>query len=297
MPRSKVAVTDELLDAYVNRPLAAYVVKAVVRTSITPNQLTLASAMWGTIAGACFAITHPFAPLAGAVALFLCMIFDCSDGQLARARGGGSVVGRIFDGYADYWVAICLHYGILLQLGHVGASVLGHPLGLAGRVLFVGLAGLSMGVNAGRFDFFKQRYLAHTGAAREPETPQLFLEEARRSTSLLEKAALRFFALYVRVIQKGDGFKQGVAAARHTASDPARIARYAAENGPLVRLWSLSGPTMHFAAMCATACLLPYAPQAFVFYCWFAILAVNAYTAILWVLQRRVLHREHASAS
>jgi hypothetical protein len=296
MARAKVAVTDELLDAYVNRPLAAYVVKAVERTPVTPNQLTLASAAFGTVGGVFFSMEHPFAPLAGAVALFLCMVFDCSDGQLARARGGGSVVGRIFDGYADYWVAICLHVGILIGLGHTGVTLLGRQLDGFERFLFVLAAGVSMGVNSGRFDFFKQRYLAHTGASKEPESPGLFLDEAKRSSSLIEKAALHLFAAYVRVQQSGDGFQAGVAAARHTASDPQRVARYASENGALVRLWSLSGPTMHNAAMCATACLVPFAPQAFVWYCLFALVVVNAYTFILWIAQKRVLSREQVAA-
>jgi hypothetical protein len=153
-----------------------------------------------------------------------------------------------------------------------------------------------MGVNSGRFDYYKQRYLAHTGAAREPETPQLFLDEAARSSSIIEKAALKLFATYVRVQQSGEGFQQSVAAARHTASDPSRVARFEAENGGLVRLWSLSGPTMHNGAMCATAFLVRFAPDAFVGYCLFALFFVNAYTAILWLFQRRVLHREHVAA-
>lgn len=297
MSKSKVAVTDELLDAYVNRPLAQYVVRAVHRTSVTPNQLTLMSALFGTAAGVCFALPDRFALLAGALCLFLCMVFDCSDGQLARARGGGSVVGRIYDGYADYWVAICLHYGILTGLAHVHIEVQGHVFGGFDRFLLVLVAGISMAVNAGRFDFYKQRYLAHTGAAREPESPEMFRKEADKSGSLLEKAALRFFAYYVATIQKGEGFQASVEAARFTASDPERARRYAQENGPLVRLWSLSGPTMHNAAMCATACLAPFAPQAFAGYCVFAIVVVNAYTFILWILQRRVLRREQVAAA
>lgn len=296
MARAKVAVTDELLDAYVNRPLAAYVVKAVERTAVTPNQLTLASATFGTLGAAFFAVDHPFAPLAGAVSLFLCMVFDCSDGQLARARGGGSVVGRIFDGYADYWVSICLHVGILVGLGNTSVTLLGRTLGGTERFLLVLAAGLSMAVNSGRFDHFKQRYLAHTGSSKEPESPAMFLDEAKRSRSLIEKAALHLFAAYVRVQQSGEGFQASVTAARHTASDPNRISRYQSENGVLVRLWSLSGPTMHNAAMCATACLVPFAPQAFVWYCLFALVIVNVYTLVLYIAQKRVLNREHAVA-
>ncbi len=292
MSKAKVAVTDELLDAYVNRPLAQYVVRAVHRTPVTPNQLTLTSALFGTAAGVCFAMSDRFALLAGALCLFLCMVFDCSDGQLARARGGGSVVGRIYDGYADYWVEICLHVGILVGLGNVRLEVQGHVLDSFERFLLVLAAGVSMAVNSGRFDFYKQRYLAHTGAAREPESPEMFRKEADRSSSIVAKLALRLFAHYVGTIQKGDGFQASVDAARFTASDPDRVERYSQEHGPLVRFWSLSGPTMHNAAMCAAACLAPFAPQAFAGYCVFAVVVVNAYTFILWILQRRVLRRE-----
>ena len=293
MARAKVAVTDELLDAYVNRPLAAYLVKAVVATPVTPNHLTLASAALGTVAGASFALSAPFAPLAGACALFLSMVFDCSDGQLARARGGGSLFGRVLDGYADYWVALALHVGILIGLGAHATVLFGRNLGGVDRFLLVLAAGVSMGVNSGRFDFYKQRYLAHTGAAREPESPEVFLAEAARSTGAIERAALRFFALYVR-IQQGADFRANVAAARSTASDPRRAARFATENAPLLRLWSLSGPTMHNAAMCAAGSLVPFAPQALAGYCIFAIVGVNVYCAVLWLFQRRVLRRELA---
>lgn len=295
MPRGKVSVTDELLDAYVNRPLAGYVVRAVASTRVTPNQLTLMSATWGTVAGVCFASSAPYAPTAGGLALFLCMIFDCSDGQLARVRGGGSVVGRIFDGYADYWVAFCLHLGILLSLGNTGVTLLGHTLGGFGRFLFVLGASVSMAVNSGRFDFYKHRYLAHTGVSREPECPEMYLAEAARTRSWIEKGALHLFAMYVRTAQ-GAAFREQVAAARHTASDPQRVRHYQSENATLLRLWSLSGPTMHNAAMCAAAIIAPFAPESFTWYCLFAIVVVNVYSFVLWVLQRRVLEREHVIA-
>jgi hypothetical protein len=292
MSRARVSVTDELLDAYVNRPLAAWIVRAVLPTAITPNQLTLVSALWGSLAGVCFASTDPAAPIAGSIALFLSMVFDCSDGQLARARGGGSVVGRIFDGYADYWCALWLHVGILIHLGKIGVVLFGHTLGPFERLIFAGLAGLSMGVNAGRFDFYKQRFLAHTGATREPETPEMYRSEIPKAKLYIEKMALELFAAYVETLQKGDGHKAGVAAAKFTASDPERVRRFVAENAALVRLWSLSGPTMHLAAMCAAGLLVRFFPDAFTYYCLFALVAVNVYSAVLWLLQRRVVRRE-----
>jgi len=295
MSRAKASVTDELLDAYVNRPLAAWIVRAVLPTPVTPNQLTLVSAFFGSLAGACFAVTDPAGPIAGSVALFLSMIFDCSDGQLARARGGGSVFGRILDGYADYWVAFALHLGILIHLWRTGVVLFGYRLGNVELFFVALLAGISMGVNSGRFDYYKQRFLAHTGAIREPETPEMYRAEMKRTKSFVEQAGLELFAAYVDVIQKGDGFRLSVEAARHTASDPARVRRFMEENSVLVRLWGLSGPTMHLAAMCATGLLVRFAPDAFTYYCGFALVGVNVYSGVLWILQRRVLRREHAA--
>ena len=296
MTRSKVAVTDELLDAYVNRPLAGYVVRAVERTQITPNQLTLMSGLCGTAAAVALMSPFAFAPLAAAVCLLLSMIFDCSDGQLARLRGGGSVSGRIFDGYVDYWVAILLHAGMLISLGRSGVVAFGHTFSALERLLLVLAAGISMGINAGRFDHYKLRYLAHTGAARDPENPQMFLDEAKRSRWLIVKAALHLFAAYVRV-QQGPEFRKRVAAAKWTAADPTRVRIFAEENGPLVRLWGLTGPTMHNGAIVAFACLAPFVPQAFAWYCAFALVAVNVYCFVLRILQARALRRELTESS
>ncbi len=299
MARSKTSVTDELLDAYVNRPLAAYVVRAVVSTPVTPNQLTFVSMAFGVCGAVLVALgpsLSPFAPIGGGVCLFLSMVFDCSDGQLARARGGGSLSGRVLDGYADYVVAVALHVSLLYALAHSFVALFGHPFGAFERFLVVLFAGASMAINAGRFDYYKQRYLAHTDPSREPERPQLFTDEAARAKSWLERAALLLFAAYVRT-QQGPSFDEAARLAKETASEPARRAQFALENGPLVRLWSFSGPTMHNGALSAAAMLAPFVPQAFAWYCLFAIVPVNVYCAALRILQYRLLSRERTRES
>lgn len=290
---AKVSVTDELLDAYVNRPLAQHIVNAVKPTRVTPNHLTFVSASLGTLAGALFTVdpsVQPYAPFAATVSLFASMVFDCSDGQLARARGGGSITGRIYDGLGDYVVAFSLHLGILLTLGNRGAVLFGHALDARERFFLVLLAGVSMAVNSGRFDFYKQRYLAHIDPNREPESPQLYLDAAAASDSPIDRLALRIFAWYVRM-QQGPAFLRGVAEAKECARDPQRVARFVDGNGPLVRLWSFSGPTMHNALICLAAALVPVYPNAFLVYCVFAIVGVNVYCAVLALFQRRLVAR------
>ena len=296
MSRFKVSVTDEFLDAYVNRPLAGIVVRMVERTNITPNQLTLMSGAFGTTAAACLLLPNAFAPIVVAVSLLLCMVLDCSDGQLARLRGGGSVIGRLVDGYVDYWVSTALHLALLVALARSGVVFFGHTFDGLQRFLLVAAAGASMGINSGRFDYYKQRYLAHTGQKREPETPEMYSDEATRDHWFTTKIGLRMFAWYVRM-QQGPAFHEAVRQARFTAADPERVSRFEQENGLLVRLWGLTGPTMHNGALAAFACLAPFVPQAFAWYCVFAIVGVNVYCFILHFFQSRVLRRERILAS
>ncbi|MFI5301648.1 MAG: CDP-alcohol phosphatidyltransferase family protein [Polyangiales bacterium] len=287
---AKVSVTDELLDAYVNRPLAQHIVNAVKPTRVTPNHLTLVSASLGTLAGALLTVdpgVQPYAPFAATFSLFASMVFDCSDGQLARARGGGSVTGRIYDGLGDYVVAFSLHLGILITLGNRGAVLFGHALDARERFLLVLIAGASMALNSGRFDFYKQRYLAHTDNDREPESPATYLDAAMRSDSFVDRCVLRLFAWYVRM-QQGPAFLRDVAEAKACARDPERVATFIEGHGPLVRLWSFSGPTMHNALICLAAALVPVYPNAFLGYCLFAIVGVNVYCAVLALFQRRI---------
>jgi hypothetical protein len=283
--RRKTSVTDELLDAFVNRPLAAVVVKAVAPTPVTPNHLTLAAATAGTVAGVAFALPSAGARLLGAAAVLLFMILDCSDGQLARVRGGGSVLGRIADGFADYWVAIAVHAGILTGLCRAAPlELLGRTLSPFDLFLLVLAAGVTMAVNAGRFDHHKQRYLAHTDAAREPETPETYLAVARATRSPVVRLGLETFARYVRA-QQGPAYLARLAEARQTASDPRRAASFARDNGPLVRLWSLTGPTTQVGAIGLAALFSTVSPGAFVDYCVATIVGVNLYCVAVWLYQ------------
>lgn len=286
-PMPHVSVTDEVLDAYVNRPLASHLVRWVAHyPSITPNSLTALSALFGTLAGVGLVV----APAVGAVCLFLCMVVDCGDGQLARQRGGGTLAGRIWDGYADYWVAFAVHLGMLLSLIRMGVTFFGHRLSSFELFFFVLAAGVSMAVNAGHFDYEKQRYLAHTGASREPESPELYLRAAQASQSRVERVLLLLFARYVAA-QVGQTAEDATRAARFTASDAGRVQKFRSENDRLVRLWSLSGPTMHSALIAAAALIHSARETSFVAYCLFAIVAVNGYGLVLRVVQHLARRR------
>ncbi len=127
--------TDEAADAFVHRPLAGLIVRAVERTAVSPNHLTLLSTGFGLCAGLYLALGSPLA----AALIFLHLVFDCSDGQLARKRGP-SRLGRILDGLSDDVAGIAMYAGLV-------AGGLPWPLALA--------AGASLLVRGMVFDGFK----------------------------------------------------------------------------------------------------------------------------------------------
>lgn len=96
-PRS----VEDLVDRFINRPLAARLVRWLAPTSITPNQVTAVSGLLGVAGAAVLSVGSWPALAAGALLLQLSIIVDCADGQLARAKGLTSQWGEVFDHTSD----------------------------------------------------------------------------------------------------------------------------------------------------------------------------------------------------
>lgn len=282
------AATDERLDAYVNRPLASLVVRMAIRTPITANQLTMACAVVGMCSGWLLSRGSVWGSLAGALLVFLAMVLDCSDGQLARARGtGGGTIGRIMDGYGDFVVAFSQHLGMLLFLQSLDDPIFGiHLTGTQKFFLMLG-AGLSMQVHCALFDFYKHRFLSFTGQDRRGavETPEFYLQELAKAQGWVEKAAIGAFVFYQRAqelfVPAGDR-------APEVRPSLSRVqqAEYARVNTPLVRAWSFIGPTMHHVAIMACGIASIWDHHAFYWYIFLSGVVMNGYMAALLVWQR-----------
>ncbi len=88
-------------DRYFIRPPAALLVKAVFKTSVTPNQLTICSFLFGLTAGVLYlGGSYAYFAAAGSLAL-VSTIFDAADGMLARGRGQTSRYGAFLDLFLD----------------------------------------------------------------------------------------------------------------------------------------------------------------------------------------------------
>lgn len=248
---------EEPVDAGFHRRLAAVVTALLVDTDVTSNQVTIGSlavGLWGSIF-MYIGIFEPWFPeplglaLAG-LCLFGSVILDCADGQLARARGGGSLVGRILDGIVDT-VVLCPAY-VILCFGlreHFG------PLWM-----WIGAyAGFSSWARIIIYDKIKETYLDRTvrtgsgdGSADETEleTAQRGAEDGRLQGDRLQHFLMNFYAGYLKFQARltgvddfvdADGGEQEVSAPRNRADR----AFYRREHLPTMRLASWMGLGSH----------------------------------------------------
>jgi phosphatidylglycerophosphate synthase len=240
---TKPREVEELPDEYIHRPLARWLVAVLVRTPITPNQVTFISGLLGVLAGVsiAFGVHEPRLRLLAGGLLFLSVVFDCCDGQLARARGISSTTGAILDGVADYFV------GVAIGLGATWFTVqtLGSPwywlLGLAGTA--------SSAAQSAMFDHAKTRYIARVaGGYREREED---VDRVSRDRRLAWSEGRYRDALLYRVYE---GYSRAQHAALHIppVTDPAA---YRAANAGRMRSWTVLGIGTHlaFAYLCLIA--------------------------------------------
>jgi hypothetical protein len=100
---------------YVNRWFGGRLAALGYVWGLTPNVVTAISAAFSLIGVASLALLDGAAVLA-APFLLVGYAFDAADGQLARLRGGGSVVGEWLDHMVDAVKITSLHLAVLIHL-------------------------------------------------------------------------------------------------------------------------------------------------------------------------------------
>lgn len=101
---------------YVNRKVGRYLAAFAHTLGLTPNQVTLVSAIF-TFSGIILLAAIPPSWVLGVavwVLLALGYAWDSADGQVARLRGGGSVAGEWLDHFVDALKISTLHLAVLV---------------------------------------------------------------------------------------------------------------------------------------------------------------------------------------
>ena len=103
---------------FINRPLGRILAAAAYQVGMTPNQVTYVSAAC-TLAGLLVLGLGPAGIWTGvgvAALLVLGYALDSADGQLARLRGGGSLLGEWLDHMIDSVKVVTLHLAVLVAM-------------------------------------------------------------------------------------------------------------------------------------------------------------------------------------
>jgi phosphatidylglycerophosphate synthase len=136
----KSSLSDELINTYLLRPIAGAIVWILYPTSITPNQVTIASTIAGLIAAGLYLRNEAASTAIAGLLVTLKDIFDSADGQLARAKQQYSRIGRFLDSIGDFVVNLAVFGAIgwvlFSSTGNVWMIVLA-LLGLLGITLRV----------------------------------------------------------------------------------------------------------------------------------------------------------------
>ncbi len=178
---------EEWADLFLFRPLAFLLVKAIYRTSLTPNQLSVFSMVLGVAAGILLGTGGPAA--AG-------VVVDCADGQLARLKKNGTHMGRVVDGAIDYVVGAAMYLG----LGFGFASALDNPVR---GWLLVAAAAASNIIHSVVFDYYRNRYLAYVHGVSSAQTDDRnafrreYVELGRRGGQELRRKFIRLYLAYI----------------------------------------------------------------------------------------------------
>jgi len=173
------------IDRFFIRPPASLIVRAVFKTSVTPNQLTVCSFLFSLVAAVAFFLGKPVFFTLGGVLAMISMIFDCADGMLARAKNMTSRYGAYLDIFldriADFVVLLGASFGYSRFTGDA-------------RILVFGLLTIAL--------YFLQVTLYYIN---------LIFTRSERSGEGAEAKSLAVFVIFVfSLLHRPDGFLLGV---------------------------------------------------------------------------------------
>ncbi len=188
---------DQLFNSYVMRPLAAVVVAAIHKTSISPNQVTLANLSVFLVAATLLVALPTWqGSLVAIGVLELSYCLDCADGMLARFKRLASKAGHHFDFFTDELKAVLLVGVIAVRAWQAGGLGIDGHTWLPGdpRFLLAGIAGVTVIASA----------ISLTNFVRSPEisgreaTVEAYYETVEQKKSLGSHVAtfLRFLNHY-----------------------------------------------------------------------------------------------------
>lgn len=287
---------EEPFDYLINRPLASILVKALAKTRISPNQVTAMSGLVGLASGIVVG-TAPLGPSLqipiGGLLLFVSILLDCADGQLARLRGQSSMMGRALDGYVDVIPTASMFLGFAWFLFRAGYDW--RLINLLGWS-----AGYSMKWQAHSYDHAKNIFLHNTlpPEKRAQSLPTQEEIEAERQRHLARGE--RFSALIVRGFghltkSQRRGFqKQRMGLGLPGTETERERLLYRLAFNDTMRIWRWNGLASHLYCFLLVSLATPFYAGSELALCAFFIGPVNLVTAYLFFREKGIEQRLQA---
>ena len=113
---------DGQVDTYFNRKLSRPITRWLLRTPLTPNQVTILSCTVGLLGALCFFPGGYWGPVLGAFLLQFSVVLDCCDGEIARVKFMESPLGDWLDIVCDTIVSIAIFLGIGVAVWRDGTA-------------------------------------------------------------------------------------------------------------------------------------------------------------------------------
>jgi len=156
---------EDPFNTYYRYPIALWIVRALVHTPITPNQVSLIQPLLAATSGWLISSGDPTRMLLAVLAFELRSILDCVDGSLARAKKMSSPNGHAIDAMADWLGVVFLYVGLVMHFRAFPPSSAYGFLGggaatLTTTILVLGVSGFQAGMRSFAFDYFKNKYLS-----------------------------------------------------------------------------------------------------------------------------------------
>ena len=127
-----------IIDRYIIRKISGFISGLLVKTPVTPNQVTITSLVLGIFAAVLFSHgAHAFTIIAG-VFYFISTVFDQCDGEVARFKHMETDFGRIFDIIVDSIVNAAIVIGITIAIYKAngsGLTIVAGSLAMMGIVI------------------------------------------------------------------------------------------------------------------------------------------------------------------
>lgn len=113
-----------IIDRYIIRKISGFISGFLIRTPVTPNQVTITSLILGIISGIFFSLGEYTYTVTAGLLYFLSTVFDQCDGEVARLKQMETEFGRKLDIIADAIANAVIVVGVTITVYVKMGSVL-----------------------------------------------------------------------------------------------------------------------------------------------------------------------------